>query len=75
MNQNERDGAIDQVTGKIKQAVGTITGDAALHAEGQADETIGKVESAVGKASHQAGDTITRIGDAVKKGFPIDGAK
>ncbi len=68
MNQNEQNGAVDQVTGKIKQAVGTVTGNDDLKAEGQADETAGKIESAVGKVSRQVGDVITTIGDAVKKG-------
>jgi len=68
MNKNEQNGAIDQVTGKIKQAVGSATGNDDLKARGQADESVGKVESAVGKASRKAGDVITKIGEAVKKG-------
>ena len=68
MNQNEHNGAVDQITGKIKQAVGTVTGNDDLKAEGQADESVGKVESAVGKVSRKAGDVITQIGEAVKRG-------
>ncbi len=48
-NKHERDGEIDQAKGKVKQAVGTATGNDDVKAEGQIDETVGKVESAVGR--------------------------
>lgn len=65
-NKNERKGKVDKAKGKVKQAVGTLTGDDDLKAEGRADETAGKVETAVGRLSHKAGDAITRAGKAVK---------
>jgi uncharacterized protein YjbJ (UPF0337 family) len=65
-NKNERNGKVDQAKGKIKQAVGTLTKDDDLKAEGQADETMGKIEAAVGLASRKTGDAITRVGDAMK---------
>ena len=70
LNNNERNGAVDQAKGKVKQAVGTLTGDDDLKAEGEVDETVGKVEVAVGRASRKAGDAITRVGNAVKQGTP-----
>ena len=66
-NKNERNGKIDQAMGKAKQAVGTLTGNDDLTAEGQVDETVGKIESAVGQASRKVGDAITQVGNAVKK--------
>jgi len=66
-NKNERDGKVDQAKGKVKQAVGTLTGDDDLKAEGQVDETVGKVEAAVGRISRKAGDAIARVGNAVKR--------
>jgi uncharacterized protein YjbJ (UPF0337 family) len=65
-NKNERNGTVDQAKGKVKQAVGTLTGDNDLKARGDADLTAGKVESAVGRASRKAGEAITRVGKAVK---------
>jgi len=41
MNKNERDGKIDQAKGKVKQAVGNLTGNDKLKAEGKVDETVG----------------------------------
>jgi uncharacterized protein YjbJ (UPF0337 family) len=66
-NKNERKGAVDQAKGKIKQTVGTVTGDKDLKAEGQVDETLGKVQAAVGRTKRKAGDAITRVGKAVKR--------
>ena len=66
-NKNERNGKADQARGRVKQAIGTLTGNDDLKAEGQADETVGKVEAAVGRASRKTGDAITRVGKAVKR--------
>ena len=44
-NKNERDGKIDPAKGKVKQAVGDLTHDDDLKAEGQVDEAVGKVEA------------------------------
>lgn len=44
-NKNERDGKIDRAKGKIEQAVGDLTHDDDLKAEGRVDEAAGKVQS------------------------------
>jgi uncharacterized protein YjbJ (UPF0337 family) len=66
-NKNERTGKLDEAKGKVKQAVGTVTGNDKLKAEGHVDETVGKVEVAVGRTSRKAGDAITSLGKAVKR--------
>jgi uncharacterized protein YjbJ (UPF0337 family) len=66
-NKNERKGKVDEVKGKVKQAVGTLTRNDELKAEGQIDETVGKVEAAVGRTTRKTGDAITRVGKAVKR--------
>jgi uncharacterized protein YjbJ (UPF0337 family) len=63
----ERAQRVDQAKGKAKQAVGTLTGNDNLKAEGQVDETVGKIEIAVGRTNRNAGDAITRVGNAVKR--------
>jgi len=65
-NKNERDGRIDQAKGKVKQAVGDLTHDDDLKAEGQVDETVGRVEAAVGRTLRKAGEAIESVGKAVK---------
>ena len=65
-NKTERAGKVDQAKGKVKQVVGTLTGNDELKAEGQVDETVGNVQAAVGRARRKTGNAITRVGKAVK---------
>ena len=55
-NKDERDGKVDQAKGRVKQAVGDLTGNKDLKAEGQMDEASGKVQEAVGSRSAKVGD-------------------
>jgi uncharacterized protein YjbJ (UPF0337 family) len=66
-NKDERDGKIDQAKGRVKQAVGDLTNNKDLKAEGQVDEATGKVKEAVGQIRHKAGDAIDKIGKTIKR--------
>ena len=66
-NKNERDGKIDQAKGKVKQAVGDLTGNDKLKAEGKVDETVGDAKMAVGGAQKKVAAAITSVGQAVKR--------
>jgi len=66
LNKNERHGKVDQVKGQIKQAVGTVTGDERLKAEGKVDEAMGTIEETVGRATRKTGDAIEKAVKAVK---------
>ena len=48
MDKDRIEGAAEQAKGKIKEAVGKITGDSKTEAEGKADQIKGKVQNAVG---------------------------
>ena len=48
MDKDRIDGAAKTVGGKVKEAVGKLTGDQKTVAEGQAEQKVGKVENAVG---------------------------
>jgi uncharacterized protein YjbJ (UPF0337 family) len=50
------------------KVVGTLTADDHLRAERQADEIVGKIQAAVDLTSRKAGEAITDVGKAVKKG-------
>lgn len=47
------EGKADNVKGKIKDAVGGLTGDSSLQAEGKVDQLKGKVKDAFGKAERK----------------------
>jgi len=66
-NKNERDGKIDQAKGKVKQAVGDLTGNDKLKAEGKVDETVGDAKTAVGGAQKKVAAAIKSVGHAVKR--------
>jgi len=48
MDKDRIKGTADQAKGAVKDAVGKVTGDTKLQAEGKMDKAKGKVESAVG---------------------------
>ena len=66
-NKNERDGKIDQAKGKVKQAVGDLTGNDKLKAEGKVDETFGDAKTAVGGAPKKVAAAIKSVGCAVRR--------
>lgn len=66
-NKNERDGKIDQAKGRAKQAVGALTHNEDLKAEGHVDEAAGKVEAAVGRARRKGGEAIDALVKAAKR--------
>jgi uncharacterized protein YjbJ (UPF0337 family) len=52
--------------GKLKQAVGSITGDKSLKREGEADERAGQVEGAIADVKHAA-KTVVKDAKSVAK--------
>lgn len=57
----------DQAKGRVKQAVGDLTGDDNLKAEGQADESAGKVKDVLQGVEDKAEDLVDKVKDAVHK--------
>ena len=65
-NKDERDGKVNQAKGRVKQAVGDLTGNAHLRTEGKIDEAKGKVQVAIGHAKDKFGDAVKDATRAVK---------
>ena len=57
---------IDKAKGKIKQAVGDLTGNKELTREGERDEAKGKVKGAVEDVKNAVKDAGQAIKDSVK---------
>jgi uncharacterized protein YjbJ (UPF0337 family) len=53
---NSAEGKATHVKGHIKDAVGGLTGDSSLQAEGKLDQAKGKVQDAFGKAERKLDD-------------------
>jgi uncharacterized protein YjbJ (UPF0337 family) len=67
LNDDELRGKAEQIKGRVKDAVGKVTGDDRLRDEGAADEAAGKVQETFGKARRKVGETIEDIGDEIKR--------
>ena len=50
------EGKTKDLTGKIKDAAGGLTGDSSLQAEGKIDQLKGKAQDAVGKVERKIGE-------------------
>ena len=66
-NKNERAGKVDQAKGRVKQAVGDLTGNDRLKADGQVDVTVGEAKTAVGTAQKKVGAAIKRVAKAAAR--------
>jgi uncharacterized protein YjbJ (UPF0337 family) len=66
-NKNERDGKIDQAKGKVKQAVGDLTGNDKLKAKGKVDEAVGGAKTAIGGAEKKVAAAIASVDKAAKR--------
>jgi len=58
MDKDRIEGAAKQVKGTIKEAIGKVTGDAKIQAEGVGEKTAGKIQSGVGGAKDALRDTV-----------------
>jgi len=52
------DGQVDKVKGRIKKAVGTLTNNKRLKAEGEADEFRGVVKNKIDKVAHKLKEQV-----------------
>ncbi len=59
-------GAGNETSGNIKQAIGQVTGNEQLEAEGKAQETKGEAQNALGKAKEAIGNALENAADAIK---------
>lgn len=58
---------VDQTKGKLKQAVGDLTGDKDLKREGKADEAAGKFKEIVKDAEHKVETLVDKVKDKFAK--------
>ena len=66
MNKDELDGKVDQLKGRVKQAVGNAAGDQQLHDEGVVDEAAGNVEEGFGKARRKVSEALHEVAHKIK---------
>ena len=57
----------DQAKGRVKEAVGDLTGNDELKREGQADQAAGDVKEFVSDVSDKVEDVVDKVKDAATK--------
>jgi uncharacterized protein YjbJ (UPF0337 family) len=55
---SDRDGTIDKAKGRVKEAVGDLTGDQSLKNEGRVDRASGSIKDKVGDAADKVKDVV-----------------
>jgi uncharacterized protein YjbJ (UPF0337 family) len=58
MDDDHVEGSARQAKGSVKDAVGALTGDGSLQAEGKADKLAGKAQAAAGDLKDAARDAL-----------------
>ena len=66
MNNDELNGKVDRLKGKIKEDVGEATNDESLRGEGIADQSEGDVKEGFGKARRKVGDALHDVAHKIK---------
>ena len=67
MRQQEVRGKATKVKGKVKEAVGILTGDKKKEREGSLQRAEGTVQEGLGAARRKVGEVLTNLGNAIKK--------
>jgi uncharacterized protein YjbJ (UPF0337 family) len=52
MNKDQKNGAVENIKGRVKQAAGIISGDKKQESEGASERAVGSVKKAVGDFKH-----------------------
>ncbi len=64
---DEIKGKVENLKGRAKQAVGTVSGDKELEAEGAAERGKGAIQEMAGKAKRKLEDAADSVKDALGK--------
>lgn len=60
-------GKTDKAKGRVKEAVGALTGDRKLKREGKLDQAAGNVKDAAEKAKDAAEKAVDRLKDSLNR--------
>lgn len=67
MNRNEFEGKTQNVKGRAKEALGTLTGNKNLESEGAKERANGAAQQRIGKATREVGEAIEDLGKKIKR--------
>ena len=67
MSSPETHGKVKNLTGRVKEAAGIITGDSKLEQKGSQQRAAGAVQENIGKARRKVGQAVKDLGAAIKR--------
>jgi uncharacterized protein YjbJ (UPF0337 family) len=67
MGQQETHGKVKKLKGRLKEAVGIVTGDSAMEREGSQQRAAGAVQESLGKVRRKAGEVVDGVAEAIKR--------
>lgn len=67
MDENQVDGTVQDVAGKVQNAAGGLMGDSKTQAEGKAREIGGKLQQNYGAAADQVKDYASTLSDRIQE--------
>ena len=67
MNRDERDGKIENLKGRVKEAAGTLADDPELEKEGADQRAAGELQEGLGEVRRKLGEAISELGDKIKR--------
>lgn len=67
MRQQEVRGKVKKAKGKVKEAVGILSGDKKMEREGSLERAAGAVQEGLGGARRKVGEVLTNLGNTIKK--------
>jgi len=67
MNKDTVNGNLKQVKGSVKEALGKVTGNTHLEAEGATEKVAGKAQEKLGEAKETAKDIAKEVADKPRR--------
>ena len=67
MNRDELEGKKENLTGRIKEAAGTLTGNKELEDQGADQRAGGAVQEGLGRARRKVGEALEELGGEIKR--------
>jgi uncharacterized protein YjbJ (UPF0337 family) len=67
MGQQEVGGKVKKTKGKMKEAVGILSGNKKMEREGSFQRAEGAVQEGLGQARRKVGEVLTNVGKAINK--------
>jgi uncharacterized protein YjbJ (UPF0337 family) len=66
MGQQEARGKAKNLTGRVREAAGIVTGNGALEREGARQRAAGAAEETLGRARRRVAEVVDRVAKAIK---------